>query len=165
MATLYELSSEYARLMGELEFAETDEQREEIYAAIFAIDGDLMEKADAYARIMRNKAGEAEMYKAEKQRFEQLQRAAENTVERMKQRMYDSMRQTDTMEIPTSIGKWRRQLNNPSVEILDEAAIPAEFRVPQPDRIDKNGILAYARTHEDPIPGANVVRTESLRFR
>lgn len=165
MATLYELSSEYARLMGELEFAETDEQREEIYAAIFAIDGDLADKADAYARIMRNKAGEAEMYKAEKQRFERLQRAAENAVERMKQRMYDSMRQTDTLEIPTPIGKWRRQLNNPSVEILDEAAVPAEFRIPQPDKIDKRAILDHYKATGELVDGVDIVRTEGVRFR
>lgn len=165
MATLYKLNDEYARLMAELDFADTEEDAAHVWTEIDQIEASIADKADAYARILRNKQAEAEMYKAEKQRFEKLQKSAENAVERMKSVMLETMQLTGDQEMVTSIGKWRRQLNNPSVVIEDETAIPTDFRVPQPDKIDKVAILKHYKATGELVDGIDVVRTESVRFR
>lgn len=165
MATLYELNDEYTRLLAQLEVAETEEEMDCIWMEIDEVESDAARKAASYAYILRNKLAEAEALKAEKQRLEAKQKAAEGVVGRIKNLIYSTMYIANTNEIATPIGKWKRQLNNPSVQVLDEAAVPAEFRVPQPDKIDKVAILKHFKATGELVDGIDVVRTEGVRFR
>lgn len=164
-STLYELTGEYAELISALECAETEEEAAAIWQRLDATEGDIVEKAEAYARIMRNKQAEAEAFKAEKQRLEKLQRSAECIAENLKIRLLDAMQRLNVSEIQTGIGKWKVQMNPFSVNILDESAAPSEFRVPQPDKIDKAGILKHFKETGEILDGIEVTQNVGIRFR
>lgn len=51
-----------------------------------------------------------------------------------------------------------------ATEITDEAAIPQEFRIPQPDKIDKSGILAALKAG-DAVAGCALVERQSIQIK
>lgn len=165
MANLYTLANEYGDLISALEAAEDEAEAAEIWNRLDALEGSITDKAEAYARIVRNKQAEAEALKAEKQRLEKLQKAAERTSENLKSRLLDAMQRLNVGEIQTGIGKWKIQTNPYSVTVLDESAVPDEFRIPQPDKIDQKGILKHFRETGEILDGTEITRSESLRFR
>lgn len=165
MANLYELSTEYTALMAEYEAAEDDAQRAEVWAMIDALQDDIADKAEAYARIMRNMQAEAESYKAEAQRLTKKQKAAEAAVEGLKQRLLDAMTLTGAGEIKTSIGKWRIQNNPWRCKVVDADAVPAEYHIPQPDMIDRAGLLKRFKETGEMLDGVEYTQTNGLRFR
>ena len=77
MATLYELSAGYASLLDMYDQAETEDERAEILDMLASAEGDITEKAEAYARIMKNKQAEADAFKAEADRLTAKRKAAE----------------------------------------------------------------------------------------
>lgn len=164
MATLYAMTDEYADLLAQLDVAETDEERDAIWAQIDAVEDNIVDKADAYAKIMRTKQAEAEMYKAEKERLAKAQKAAENAVEHLKSRMLDAMKLMNMKDMPTSIGKWRRQMNPFSCTITDAAAVPERYHIPQPDKIDSRAIINDYKLTGEIIDGVEVTRKEGVRF-
>lgn len=165
MPSLYELSDEYALLMDELENASTEDEVSRIMEYLGTIEGDMADKAEAYARILRNKIADAAVYKAEKQRLEKLQKSAESAVEWLKDMMLKAMQNLDVNEVHTSIGKWRIQQNPASVQIVDESIIPDVYKIPQPVKIDKSAILMDYRDTGIAPQGVDIIRTTGIRFR
>ena len=70
--TLYELTGVYAELMEQYQTAETDEEAEQIWQQIDGLACDITTKADAYARVMKNKLADAAGYQAEADRLAKL---------------------------------------------------------------------------------------------
>ena len=165
MATLYKLTDEYTDLLARLEAAEDEAETEAVWQEMDALEDDIVEKAEAYARIMRNKQAEVEAFKAEKERLASCQKAAENVVERLKARLLSSMQRMHLTDIQTGIGKWRVQMNPYSCQIIDEADVPAEFHIPQPDKIDKAAILRQFNATGELLPGVEIAQTAGIRFR
>lgn len=165
MASLYELTGDYIALMDAIDGAEDETQLGELMQQFDAVQGSITEKADAYARIIKNKTSEADAYKAEADRLTARRRAAENVVAGLKQRLQECMQSVGAERLTTSIGEWRLQKNQPSVTITDEAEIPADYRIPQPDKIDKTGILRWYKETGEILPGVDIDRSMSLRFK
>ena len=162
--TLYEISGEYSALTAMLDTAESDDEIAEIWQKMDAVDASFAEKVDAYARILKNKQAEVYGLKAEKLRLAQRQKAAENAVENLKARMLGAMQTMGVSETATSIGKWRVRQSY-SVSVTDEAAVPAEFRIPQPDKIDRAGMLSRFWETGEAFDGAEIVQSASVNFR
>jgi len=165
MATLYELSTSYKALLDMYDAAETKEARETIISMLLSGEEAISDKAEAYARIMRNKQAEADALKAEVDRLNAKRKAAENCVERLKGALLDAMRIAETDTIPTSIGKWRIQKNPLSCEVIDPDSVPVEFRTPQPDKIEQQKMLKHYKETGEIISGVEFKQTESIRFR
>lgn len=165
MSTLYELTDDYAGLLAALEFAESEDEETEIYAKLDALEGDITAKAATYARIIQDKDAEARAFAAEKTRLMECQRAAENVSKRLKAMLMDNMQRLGLREIRTDIGKWRIQMNPPSCEVLNPDAVPEDYRIPQPDKIDAAAILKNFRETGEIPDGVDIQRGESLRFR
>jgi len=163
--TLYELSSGYALMLDLYDSAETDEERAEILDRLTEYDGDIAEKAEAYARIMRNKQAEAEAYKAEAERLTGKRKAAEGVVTRLKDAILDSMKLVGATEIGTSIGKWRAQMNPWSVEVTTPDAVPERFVIPQPAKVDRKAILDEFKRTGEIIAGVEIRQSLGVRFR
>ena len=127
MASLYELSAGYASLIDAYDAAETDEEREDILGMLSAAEGDIADKAEAYAKIIRMKDEEAKGFKAEADRLTKRKQAAENMVTRLKAALLDAMKLTGQTKIKTSIGGWRVQMNPMSCDVTDPDKIPQEW--------------------------------------
>ena len=165
MANLYELTTEYAALLAEYDMAEDDARRAEVLMMIDQLQEDIGDKAEAYARIMRNLQSDADAYEAEAKRMAAKAKAAKNAVEGLKQRLLDAMNTVGATEIRTSIGKWRIQNNPWSCEITDADKVPAEYHVPQPDKIDRMALLKRFKETGEMLDGVEYMQTTGLRFR
>ena len=163
--TLYDLTADFVEGLNAYDAAETDEERADIANWLIGVKGDLDAKADAYARIIKNKQAEAKALKDEADRLTAKRRAAESLIERLKAALLGAMQETGIEQIGTSIGKWRLQYNPVSCEIVNPEYIPARFMIPQPDKIDKAALIEeYKRTGEI-IDGVEFHKEQGIRFR
>ena len=165
MASLYELSAEYAAVVDAYDAAETDEEREALLVKLDGLCCNLSEQAEAYARLIRNKKAEALGFKSEIDRLTARKRAAENLVERLENTMLDAMNMTGQREVWTSIGKWRVQMNPWSCEVVDVDRVPKEFRTPQPDKVDRKALTDHFKATGEIIDGVEFKQVEGIRFR
>ena len=163
--TLYEMTDAFAELYARLAAAEDDAEADEILDEMDALSVDIAGKAEAYARVKQNYEAEAEALKAEAQRLQKRQKAAEAAAQRIKARLLDTMLRLDIKSIPTPIGKWTTQMNPASCAVLDEAAVPTEWHIPQPDKIDRAGILKHYKETGELLPGVEITQTQGIRFR
>lgn len=165
MASLYDITTGYASLLDAYDNAEDDTEREGILAMLAAADGELTEKAENYAKIIRMKEEEARAFKAEADRLTARKTAAENMAKRLKQAMLDGMKMAEVNEIKTSIGKWRLQNNPWSCEVVDIDRVPMEYHIKQDDKIDKKGLLDRFKATGEVIEGVVFKQDQGIRFR
>lgn len=165
MASLYELSAGYASLLDAYDAAETDEERADVMRMLESAEGDIADKAEAYAKIIRSKEEETKGFKAEIDRLTARKRAAENMVERLKANMLDAIKLTGEKEIKTSIGKWRIQNNPWSCDVEDWEKVPVKYRTPQPDKVDKKSLLDDFKATGEIVEGVTFKQEMGIRFR
>lgn len=165
MANLYELSSSYAVLLEAYDTCETDEERDELLASMESVAGTIDEKADAYAKLTRNVKADVTAYREEANRLLKHARAGEHLIERLEANLLDAMKLTGEREIKTSIGKYRLQDNPWSAEVEDWERVPMEFRIPQPDKVDRKALIDRFKQTGEIIEGVTFKRELGLRFR
>jgi len=162
---LYELTTEYEALLAEYDAAEDDKRRAEVLGMIDAVQDDIGDKGEAYARVLRNLTAQRDAYKAEAQRLTAKARAAEAAQERLKAQLLGAMQRVGATKLQTSIGAWSVRTNPWSVEVLDVDAVPAEYHVPQPDKIDKRAVLKHFNETAEILPGVMMNQTTGIQFR
>jgi putative NADH-flavin reductase len=145
--------------------AETEAERQDILDMLASAEGDITEKAEAYARIMKNKQAEADGFKAEADRLTAKRKAAEAVVDRMKDAIATAMLMVGAKEIGTTIGKWRLQDNPWSCEVLDVDAVPEEWHIKVEDKIDRAGLVRHFKETGEMIDGVEFRRSTGARFR
>lgn len=165
MASLYDISASYASLIDSYDNAESDEERQEIIELMIYYQDSIQDKAEAYARIIRNKQAEVDALKNEVDRLTDKRRSAENVIERLKAALLETMTVTNTDCIPTSIGKWRKQSNPWACDIVDVDSVPAEYHIAQPDKINKRALLDRFKETGEIIDGVVFNQTVGIRFR
>ena len=164
MASLYELSAEYAGFLDAYANAQNGEEAAEILQSLVDIHGELTEKAENYVKVIKNVQSDVDGYKAEAKRLSAKAKAGENLIERLKNAMLDAMKMTDTPVIQTSIGKWRLQPNPYKCVVTDWTKIPMEFREPQPDKVDNAGLIKHYKATGEVFDGCEVTREMGVRF-
>ena len=165
MASLYDITAGYASLIDAYDNADSDEEREGIIAMLASAEGEITEKAENYARVIRMKEEEAKAFKAEADRLTKRKQAAENMVARLKDALLGAMALTGTQEIKTSIGKWRLQLNPLSCDVVDIEKVPMQYHIKQEDKIDKKSLLADYKATGEIIDGVVFKQEQGIRFR
>lgn len=168
--TLYELTGEYADLMAQYENAETDEEAETLWQQIDSLACDITVKADAYAKVMRNKLAESAAYDLEAARLKKLAEREKKQADRLQESIKNAMLQVGAKEITTSIGTWRTKMNPPSCEVTDIKAVPEQFRKPieMPEvmyTVDKQAAKAWYKSTGEIIPGLDIQQKQSVVFR
>lgn len=163
--TLYELTADFVEGLNAYDAAETEEERADIANWLINVKGDLDTKADAYARIIKNKQAEAKALKEEADRLTAKRKAAEALIDRLKAALLGAMQETGIEQIGTSIGKWRLQYNPVSCEVVNPEYVPVRFLIPQPAKVDKAALIEeYKRTGEI-IDGVEFHKEQGIRFR
>lgn len=163
--TLYDLTAEYMDIMDSLEASTDEEFSERLEARLEELNGEISDKGEGYAKLIRNIEAEANALKDEIDRLSALKKRREATVERLKSNLLACMEAADADRIETSIGRWTRRQNPPSVEIINENLVPNEYKVPQPPKIDRRAILTAYKTNGEIIDGTKVERKWSVQFR
>ena len=162
---LYELTDAYAELAALLDDCESEEDAAQLWAQMDEVGASIAEKADNYARFLRNKQGEVDSLGKEIERLQKRKRSAENQIENIREHMKFAMGIAGATEIRTARGKWTVRKNPPKVNVLDESEIAPEFFDPQPPKLSKSRLLKHWKDTGEIPDGCDVVIAESVQFR
>lgn len=161
MGTLYELKSEYIQLR---EMAgDPDISPEALRDTMDAINGELEDKADGYAKVIRELEAEEAGLDTEIKRLQARKSAVSGNKGRIKDALESAMRETGKLKFKTALFSFGIQRNPPSVAILSEN-IPLDYLVVPDPQPDKKRILAELKAGAK-FDWAELRQTEALRIR
>lgn len=164
---LYELTEQWAAVLALLE---EDADPEAVRDTLEGIEGEIEDKADGYAKLIKQLEGEAEIIKAEKERLYQRETSLKNKAKDMKARLEEAMVQTGKKKFKTELFSFGIQKNAPSVAVEDETRLLEWVGRYKPDfirtkkELDKKAILDALKSGEE-IKYARLQQSESLRIR
>lgn len=158
---LYELKEAYQNIQQLIEDGGDYEE------ALSIIDDAIEDKADGYARVIRNMEGDIEAFKTEEKRLADKRRSLENAIDRLKKNLFEAMKETGKEKFKTDLFSFAIQKNGgalpvivdvPTEQLPDDLVIITE----KPDLkaiaklIEETGDVTYAHFGE---------RGESLRIK
>jgi chromosome segregation ATPase len=162
---LYELTESYRKVQTYLEqIDEEGEAAQQGLELLEQLEDNIEAKLCGIARVVKNLTADAEAIKAEEKRLSERRRATENNVQRLKEYAQRQMQMAQMQKAKDELFTLSIQKNPPSVRITDESTIPAPYRIPQPDKIDKRALLDELKAGAE-IEGAELEQTEGLRIR
>lgn len=162
MANLYELTGQALQLQAMLEDEESDIQV--ILDTLESLNFDIEEKADAYAKIIKNITSDIKGLKVEETRLFNTRRAMEGRVEALKQNLEQSMIALDKKKFSTGLFSFNVQKNAPSLDISDDAKIPKVYYVKIDPVLDRKALLDAIKDGKT-VKGVTLKQTESLRIK
>jgi hypothetical protein len=124
---------------------------------------DFDDKADCYAKLIRSLMADADALKGEEERFVARRKNLENKAEWLKTNLQNSMTALDIKKLKTLLFTYTIQKNPPKL-LYDEAALPEEYFIPQPDKVNTEKLKSDLKSGAE-IPGAALVQSENLRIR
>lgn len=158
---LYDLTGKLLEIEELIEAGEIDD--DVLLDTWESIDAVFEDKADGYAKVIRNFEASAEALKAEEQRIGKRRKSYENAAKRLRAALQSAMIVADKRKIKTELFTFSIQANQPKLVIDDEAALPDGFKVVTYTP-DKSG-LKKALQAGDEIEGVHLEASESLRIR
>lgn len=159
---LYELAENYLNLQELLENEEIDQEL--IVNALDEVGGELEDKAENIAKLIKTLEVDINGYKTEEKRLTDKRKSLENRVKSLKEYLDSAMKITGKTKFKGQLFSFNIQKNTPSVNILDDELIPEKYFIEQDPVLDKKSLLADLKNGEE-IPGAEIKQTESLRIR
>ncbi len=144
---LYELTGQYLTLQEMVEDETVDS--EVLRDTMEGLDGEIEEKADAYASIIFLLDGNIETLDKEIQRLEKKKKAMKNNQDFLKRNLEASMIAIGKKKFKTDKFSFGIQRNAPSLEIVDASKIPAEYFVKQEPKLDRKRLLADVKADTD----------------
>lgn len=165
MATIYELTDDYLAL---LEMAEDPDIDPQAFADTLAgIDGALEDKADGYAKVIRQLDMDAGACDAEAKRLHNKKKTIEANIKRMKQALQYAMVATGKTKFKTALFSFGIR-KNPASVVMDEQLIdniPDRFLVHKDPEVDRKALKeAISAGDEEAMGLAHLEQQESLRI-
>ena len=163
--TLYDLTAEYMALLQMAEDPDTDPAV--LVDTMEALEGEIEDKADGYAIVMKELEASEQKIKNEVDRLNSRRLTIANNMRAMKLRLQQSMIETGKTKFKTELFSFGIQKNPPAV-VIDEQYlenIPEKYLVKQDPVIDKKKIKEDLKAGVDLEGIAHLEQTESLRIR
>lgn len=173
MASLYELTGDYARFADLMQQEDlTDDMKEALSEALANMGDDLEEKLENYAKVIKNFESDIAGLKAEELRLSSKRKTMENSVKTMKQAMTDAMILTGKTKVKGELFSFNVQKNTPSV-VMDcqyIELVPDEYlkqKEPEIDRAKLKEVLSGDDTQAiERLEGiAHLEQSQSVRIR
>lgn len=146
---LYELTEQWDAVFNMMEDGETDEQV--IFDTLESIEGEIEDKADNYAKIIRNLQANADALKAEEERLYRRRKSAENHIQKLKDTLQANLEfigktkfKTDLFSFSVSKNGGKQPLS--ITENLDE--IPGKCLIPQPPKVNNDAVRELLKNKE-----------------
>lgn len=155
---LYELSLSFQEVQN------MDLDPEVMQDTLDSIEDAIESKAENIAKLIRNLESDVSAYKEEEDRLKTKRQATENKVKWLKTYLEDNMKLTGKTKFKSGMFNFSIQKNPASVNITDEKAIPEEFLIQQPPKVDKTSLKEILKRGIE-VPGAELKQTEGLRIR
>lgn len=158
---LYEINQQQQELNNLLEES-CGELTPELEAALEMNMDNFTLKAENYVRAMKNYKAEADAISEEIKRLQEKKKVCENAVTRMKTALCDSMGTFGLPKVQAGLFKITRT-SNTSVKILDEDAIPQEYKKVKYE-VSKTAIKSAINEGKE-VAGAELEETHSITIR
>ena len=162
--TLYELTNDWLQLMTMLEEGADEDV---INDTLEGLDYEIEQKADGYARVIRNMEADIAGLKTEIDRMTNRKKVLENNITRLKIHLQNSMEITGKTKFKTNLFSFNVQAN-PAAVIMDEQYlenIPEEYLIPQEPKLDKKKLAADLKAGVDLEGIAHLEQSRSLRIK
>jgi hypothetical protein len=152
MPSLYQISENIKELETLLE--QMDEGDATIETVKEYLDNikevDLAEKVENIVKFVRNLRAQSDMYKAEKQRLEKLERSAKKKADGLEDYLSVMLQSLgynhqNKRKIQTAIGNIGFKKNPPKLEIVNIDKIPVEWDKPVKREVRNSDLLKYAK--------------------
>lgn len=158
MATLYELTDQYKMLQNFIE----ENNVEGFELALSQIIGDIGEKLEGYAMVLKNIESDIAGIKSEEKRLADRRKAMESNLARIKKNMADALLTVEGNRVKTEKFTFSFRKST-SVQIENDAAIPPQFI--KVEKTISRSELAKALKAGEQIEGAQLVENQSLSIR
>ena len=168
MASLYDLTGDYAKFAEYMEQVELEpEMQEALEDALNNLGEDIEIKLENYAKIIKNFESDIAGLKAEEERLARKRKAMENSIKNMKQRMTEAMIRTGKVDIKGELFKFKVQANPPAV-VMDVNYIedvPEKYLIAQDPKIDKKKLAEDLKAGVELEGVAHLEASASVRIR
>ncbi|MBC7357613.1 MAG: siphovirus Gp157 family protein [Desulfacinum sp.] len=165
LPALYELAADYRHALEKL--ADLDLPEEVVQDTLEALKGEVEVKATNVAAFIRNLEALAEQIRQAEARMAERRKAIESRAERVRQYLLANMQACGITKIESPWFAIAIRKNSPSVEIVDEAAIPPELMIappPPPPKPNKEAIKALLKAGQE-VPGARLSQGVRVEIR
>ena len=163
--TLYELTNDYTELLQMAEDPGIDEQA--FLDTLEGIEGALEDKADGYAKVIRNLEADAAACDAESKRLRNKKQTIENNIKRMKSALQFAMQMTGKTKFKTALFTFGIRKNPVSV-VIDAANVrdfPEQYIIESEPILDKKALKDALKAGEDMTGLCHLEQSESLSIR
>lgn len=165
MATLYELTEEYQRL---LDMAEDPECDLEVFKdTLEGLDYEIEEKADGYAKVMQELKNRVAFLDSEIDRLTDRKKCIAENIDTMKRSLENAMNITGKRKFKTDLFSFNIQ-KNPASVVMDEQYIeniPEEYLIEQEPKINRAKIKEDIKAGKDLEGIAHLEQSEGLRIK
>lgn len=153
---LYELTEIYENI-------ENLDDDVNVASALATVDGELEDKLESIAKMIKNLNATAAAYEEEEKRLKAQKIAVKNRVDDIKRYVKENLEAIGKDKVEAGIFKWSLQFGPGRVEITDETRIPKEFFVTEVKPLKTE--IKEAIENGEITEGAKIVREKSIQLR
>lgn len=162
MAKLYEISDRYKNIQELLDNPDLPEV--DILQALSKIDEEFDTKAENIAKLISALNSDIDGMAKEIKRLQNRKSVMEHRADDLKSYIYEHMKAIKKKKIKGKLFTLSIQKNGPSVNVIDESAVPGQYKIPQPPKLDKKAILTDLKQGVE-VNGVEMKQGTSLRIR
>lgn len=160
MSNIYEITGDVLQLQ---EMLENEPENEYVQDTLESLHGELDIKAEAICRVIRNMEAHMEAYKSEIDRLSKRKKTIENSIQRLKQALLESMKVTGKEKIKGELFTIALRKNAPQLpKDLDINQVPIDYLIERDYEIDRRKLLAAVKNGE--VEGIELEVNQSLRI-
>lgn len=126
MSNLYQLTNNYETVLNMLYDEDIDEQM--ILDTLEGIEGEIEDKADGYAKIIKELEVRRDARKAEAKRLTDSAKVFENRVNTLKQNLFNAMKQTGKTKFATDLFTFNIAKNGGKQPLTIDGDVPDEYK-------------------------------------
>lgn len=162
MSNLYELNQNYEKVLNMLYDEEIDEQM--ILDTLESIEGEIEDKADGYAKIIKELEVKRDARKAEAKRLTENAKIFDNRVSTLKQNLFNAMKSTGKTKFATDLFSFNIAKNGGRQTLTIDGDVPKEYTKTIVE--NDNDKIRQALENGENLPFAHLEpRGESLRIK
>lgn len=125
MSNLYELKSNYEEVLNMLYQDDIDEQM--VLDTLESIEGEIEDKADNYAKIIKELEAKQNARKEEAKRLTESAKVFENRVKTLKSNLFNAMKETGKTKFVTNLFSFSIAKNGGKQALTIDSEVPAEY--------------------------------------
>lgn len=160
--TLYQLTDNFKQVLEMAQDPSIDPQA--IADTLEGIGGEIEDKADGYAKVIKELEADSDKLTAEITRLSDRKKALQNNIKRMKESLTAAMQATGKIKFKTDLFSFNVQKNPPTLVIDDEDKIPKEYYIPQEPKLDTTVIKELLKSGTE-LGFAHSEQGEGVRIR